>query len=89
MRKSVADLNGFAFPLKTRGAHSVDSAPQGDDASIIVEKNYTEHIERVLLRLKRVDGEWKIAAIQGLDKKAPKIKYGTPVVPDPPEKKPR
>jgi hypothetical protein len=33
----------------------------------------------VRFRLTRVDGDWKIAEMQPLDRHAPATKYGTPV----------
>lgn len=72
LRKMEVGLKGFSGAQK-----SVDD----DEATIIVEKIYPEHNERHRLRLKRIDGEWKITEIQGLDKRAPVVPFGTPVVP--------
>ena len=82
LRNSESDLNGLIFPVK-----SVPS--EGDEASVVIVKRYTEHNERVRLRMKRIDGDWKIAEIEGLDKQSPKTRYGTPVVPNLAPKKSR
>lgn len=70
--RSEAKLNGLTFPP------GVDKA-NGDEATVVVEKIYGETVERVRFRLTRVDGQWKIAEMQPLERTAPETKYGTPV----------
>lgn len=72
LAQSEKELTSFDCPP------DVD-AVQGDEAVFVVVKIYPETNERVRFRLKRVDGQWKIAAMQPLDRNAPETKYGTPV----------
>ncbi|MFQ5732791.1 MAG: hypothetical protein ACE5KM_12665 [Planctomycetaceae bacterium] len=81
LRASEADLNGFSIIDR-------QTVREGGSATVVIEKIYPEHQERWRLTMTRDNGDWKIAAMQPLDKTAPETRFGTPVVPElPPGKK--
>jgi len=75
LRRSEEQLQSFSIIQRTLS----DDAQQ---ATLVIEKIYPEHQERYSLRLRKTDGEWKIADLRGLNKSAPRIKFGTPVFPE-------
>ena len=73
LRSGAADLTGHATT-------DVKITPP-DEATLVLERIYTRHNERHQVTLRRVFGDWKIVAIKPLERFAPEIPYGTPVVP--------
>lgn len=73
LRSGAADLTGHATTdLKIT---------QPDAATLVLERIYTQHNERHQISLSRAFGVWKIVEIKPLERFAPEIPYGTPVVP--------
>ena len=74
LKKAHADVTGFI--------HSVpEYSSDRTEASLTLEKSFPEHIESYAVRMRNIDGDWKIVSIAAVKKHAPKVKYGTPVVP--------
>lgn len=74
LKATHAELTGFA---KTPPHYIKDDS----EALVTLEKTFPEHNETFRLRLRNIDGDWKIAKMTPVKKHAPQIKYGTPVVP--------
>ena len=56
----------------------------GDEATLVLERIYTQFNKRHLVRLRRINGAWKIVELTPLESFAPEIPYGTPVFELPP-----
>lgn len=74
LKRTHGDLKGYAV-LERR------IIKPEREAVVVLEKVFAEHNERYGVRLRNVDGDWKIVTMTPLEKKAPKTRYGTPVVP--------
>ena len=49
------------------------------EATLVLERGYSDYVRRDHVRLVKVEGNWKIAELKPLDQFAPRIPYGTPV----------
>jgi hypothetical protein len=71
--EQVADLKG----LVTTDVEAIEP----DQVRLVVERVYAEFHERQTVRLRRVEGRWKIAELGPLRRIVPEIPYGAPAAP--------
>jgi hypothetical protein len=73
LRRREADLKNFVV--------NDLEFPTAGVATLELERMYSDHNTRHRVRLKRINGEWKIVELVPLEQYAPEIPFGTPVVP--------
>ena len=78
--RAAAELKSGEADLQSFATHPVEE--DEDEAVVILERVYSRRNDRQHVRLRRRGDEWRIVELVPLDRTAPPIPYGTPVVPE-------
>lgn len=80
LRSGAADLTGHV---------TIDvKINQPNEATLVLERVYSQHNERHQVKLRREFGDWRIVEINPLERFVMEIPYGTPVAPLPDDSEP-
>ncbi|MBW3539468.1 MAG: hypothetical protein KY476_04290 [Planctomycetes bacterium] len=74
LKAAEADLKSFV----TTGHQRLGEAA----VEMVLERIYPRHTDRHRVRLERTADGWRIVETEPIERSAPEIPYGTPVVPD-------
>lgn len=78
---AAAELQSGEADLKSFATHPLVPPAEGE-ALVTLERIYARRHDLQRVRLRNRDGEWKIVELVPVDRIAPPIPYGTPVVPE-------
>ena len=78
---AIAELQSGEADLKSFATHPL-APPRDSEAAVTLERIYARRHDLQRVRLQNRDGEWKIVELVPVDRIAPPIPYGTPVVPE-------
>jgi hypothetical protein len=79
--KAMAELRSGEADLKSFATHPV-VPPRDGEAVVTLERIYSRRHDLQRVTLRREGGAWKIVELVPVDRLAPPIPYGTPVVPE-------
>ena len=79
-KQFASKLRSREADLKTFVAKDLEFLSQSE-ATLELERSYSDHNRRHRVRLKLIGDEWKIVELVPLERYVPKIPFGTPVVP--------
>ncbi|HUG90750.1 MAG TPA: hypothetical protein VML55_07955 [Planctomycetaceae bacterium] len=80
-QRAAAELRSGAADLKSFATHGLER-PRPGEAVVTLERIYSRRNDLERVRLRQHGGAWRIVELVPVDRVAPPIPYGTPVVPE-------